>query len=71
MRCAICVFGFAAFYFLSIGPAVHLNKRGVISGDTFEKLYYPLSFFSDVPGSQWLLDQYLRLWMDPEPAATK
>ena len=67
MRGVIMVFGLAVLYFLSIGPAVQLNKRGVISPETFEKLYFPMSFLSDVPGSQWLLDHYMRLWVDPGP----
>jgi hypothetical protein len=67
MRCAILVFAFVTLYFLSIGPAVQLNRRGLISLETFERLYSPLSFFSDIPGSQWLLDHYMRLWADPGP----
>ena len=42
MRCIILAFGLAVLYFLSIGPAIPLNKRGVISADTFEKVYFPL-----------------------------
>src|SRR5690349_1063238 len=67
MRGSIAVFAFLVLYFLSIGPALQLNKRGVISADTFERIYFPLALVSDVPGSQWLLDRYLQLWVDPGP----
>ncbi|MHC1764384.1 MAG: hypothetical protein AB9869_08765 [Verrucomicrobiia bacterium] len=58
-------FGLTALYILSIGPAVQLNKRGVISPETLERIYFPVSFISAVPGSQWVLDRYIRLWADP------
>ncbi len=67
MRCVVMVFGLAVLYFLSIGPAVQLNKRGVISLETLEKVYLPLSLVSDIPGTKWLLDHYIRLWVDPGP----
>ena len=31
------------------------------------KAGFPLSFLSDIPGSRWLLDHYIRLWADPGP----
>lgn len=67
MRPLLIASGVAAVYFLSIGPAVLLNKHGVISPETLEKAYLPVSFLSEIPGTQWLLDHYLRLWVDPGP----
>jgi hypothetical protein len=64
-RCLLWMFGLAVLYMLSIGPAVQLNKRGLISSQTFEKIYFPLSLISDIPGSHWILDRYMRLWADP------
>jgi hypothetical protein len=59
---------FAAFllYALSIGPATLLNQRGLITVQTLEKIYLPLSLVTDlIPGSTDLIDSYLRLWVDP------
>lgn len=65
-RLVILAFGFAVLYMLSLGPAVLLNKRGMISPETLEQMYFPLSIVSDIPGSQWFIDNYLRLWVDPD-----
>src|SRR5262245_22836204 len=67
MRCVTVAFGVAVLYFLSFGPAVQLNKRGLISPTTLEKLYFPLSLMSFIPGGEWLLDRYMRLWVDLGP----
>ena len=68
MRCVTVAFGLAVLYFLSIGPAVQLNKRGLISAESFEKLYFPLAITSVIPGGEWLLDRYMRLWVDLGPS---
>lgn len=68
MRLSILAFGVAILYALSIGPAILLNKRGAISVETLERVYFPLSLaVSGIPGTGWLLDSYVRLWVDPGP----
>jgi hypothetical protein len=67
LRLSILVFGVAVFYALSIGPAILLNKRGVISPETLERVYFPLSLVvSGIPGAHSLMERYVRLWVDPE-----
>ena len=56
-----------AVYVLSIGPALLLNKRGIISAELLEMVFIPASFVCDVPGGKWLLDRYLGLWVSPDP----
>jgi hypothetical protein len=68
MRSLLLAFGLAALYLLSIGPALQLNKRGVISPDTLERFYFPLSFISQIPGAGIVLEKYLELWDAPEPS---
>ena len=49
---------------MSIGPAVLLNKRGVISIETLELTYMPLNIVtSAVPGATELFDVYIKLWV--------
>ena len=51
-------------YAMSIGPAVLLNKRGVISVETLERIYMPLNIVtSGVPGATQLFDAYIKLWV--------
>jgi len=48
---------------MSIGPAVLLNKRGVISVETLERIYMPLNIVtSGIPGATELFDGYINLW---------
>ena len=52
-------------YALSIGPATLLNKRGIISVHTLEKIYFPLSLVADfIPGSTDVIEFYMRLWVE-------
>ncbi|MHC1769095.1 MAG: hypothetical protein AB9869_33235 [Verrucomicrobiia bacterium] len=68
MGLAILAFGVAVLYGLSIGPAILMNKRGVITPETLERVYFPLSLVaSGIPGSGPLVDWYVRLWVDPGP----
>jgi hypothetical protein len=54
-------------YALSIGPAVALNKRGVISVDVLESVYTPLMMvMSAVPGGQRVTESYMTLWGAPQ-----
>ena len=41
---------------LSVGPLIQLNKRGLISPETIEKVYFPLSFLADIPGFNGMLN---------------
>jgi len=62
------IFGFVAavLYALSIGPAILMNKRGAISSETLERVYFPLSLVvSGIPRSGPFVDWYVRLWVDP------
>lgn len=56
--------GFLA-YVLSMGPALQMNKRGWISGDTVGMIYAPVSLLADVPGIRWVMERYLELWASP------
>lgn len=47
----------AMAYVLSTGPAVMLRERGMITQDTFLRIYAPLAPFSN------MLEWYLRLWI--------
>jgi hypothetical protein len=64
LRFLILAFGVFIVYALSIGPALQLNKRGMISAETIERFYFPLSF---VPVAQPILDWYIRLWVPGQP----
>lgn len=59
---AICIL--VLLYILSIGPAVLLNKRGVITVETLELIYMPLNLVvSVIPGATELIDSYMKLWV--------
>lgn len=64
---AILAFGVAVLYALSIGPAILMNKRGVITPQTLERVYFPFFLVvSEIPGSGPLVDWYVGLWVNPE-----
>jgi hypothetical protein len=61
----------AALYALSLGPALRLNKHGVISVRTLEVTYLPLSMLNELPGGSVMMDlieRYTRLWENPQPS---
>jgi hypothetical protein len=65
------LFTFAILYFLSFGPALLLNKRGVIKVETLQIAYFPLMILTQIiPGGQWIAEEYMRLWVgEPLPSA--
>ncbi len=52
-------------YALSFGPAILLNKRGILSPQTLEMAYLPLMIVAQIPGGQWLFEKYAELWVGP------
>ena len=54
-------------YALSIGPAIVLKEKKIISKTTFEFVYSPLEKAADkVPSTDKVLKAYLRFWKHNE-----
>ena len=59
----IAVLALVSLYLLSTGPAVWLRDSGLLSRETFFRLYAPVGWlYRHVPFFSQLLELYLRFW---------
>ena len=60
----VIFFVVVVLYALSFGPAILLNKKGKISVQTLELVYFPLNIASQaIPGASGLLEKYVMMWV--------
>ncbi len=65
---AVMLFALVPLYVLSIGPAVRLRTRGIITHGTLVTVYFPISWLErKVPMFAEPIEAYCRLWADKTP----
>jgi hypothetical protein len=65
---AVMIFALLPLYVLSIGPAVWLRTRGVITHETLVTVYFPISWLErKSPTLAEPIEAYCRFWAGPPP----